>query len=181
MELTVKPRGTIRWNITGANPKEGAVYTGPIDLPGEAEMTVYVYAEDQTVGAARSFIIPRIDQKGPTIIKTQPAHLRKKLDFRGSSDTYSALGDLEPVHATLSDVSLTVGEGAKAITTRFGSDIPLHGRDIRPFIDRAREILNDQKADVVLRVNDVAFASGHDLESFAEKQKLELATGDIDQ
>ena len=181
VELTVKPRGTIRWNITGANPKEGAVYTGPIDLPGEAEMTVYVYAEDQTVGAARSFIIPRIDQKGPTIIKTQPAHLRKKLDFRGSSDTYSALGDLEPVHATLSDVSLTVGEGAKAITTRFGSDIPLHGRDIRPFIDRAREILNDQKADVVLRVNDVAFASGHDLESFAEKQKLELATGDIDQ
>jgi hypothetical protein len=181
VELTVKPRGTIRWNITAANPKEGAVYTGPIDIPGDAETTVYVYAEDQGVGAARNFIIPRLDQKGPTIVKTQPARLRKKLDFRGSTDTYAALVDLEAMRAALSDVSLTIGEGAKAITMRFGSDIALHGRYIRPFIDRSREILNDPKADVVLRVNDVAFNSGHDLETFAEKQRLDLAAGDIDQ
>ena len=133
------------------------------------------------MGAARKFIIPRVDQKGPTIIKSEAARLRKKLDFRGSSDTYGALQLLEPMHATLSDVSLTIGEGAKAITMRFGSDIPLHGRDIRPFIEKARETLNDDKADVVLRVNEVAFSSGHDLEVFAEKQRIEIGTGDVDQ
>ena len=181
VELTVKPRGVIRWNTTGANPKEGAVYGGPIDIPGDAETTVYVYAEDQGVGAARSFIIPRVAQKGPTIIKTQAARLRKKLDFRGSTDTYSALSSLEPMHATMADVSLTIGEGAKAITTRFGSDIPLRGNDLRPFIDRARQILDDPKADVVLRINDVTFMSGHDLEAFVEKHKIDIGTGDIDQ
>lgn len=181
VELTVKPRGMIRWNVTGANPKEGTVYAGAIDIPGDLETTLYVYAEDQGVGAARNFIIPRVDQKGPTIIKSEAARLRKKLDFRGSSDTYGALQLLEPMHATLSDVSLTIGEGAKAITMRFGSDIPLHGRDIRPFIEKARETLNDDKADVVLRVNEVAFSSGHDLEVFAEKQRIEIGTGDVDQ
>jgi hypothetical protein len=95
VELTVKPRGIIRWNTTGANPKEGAVYTGPIDIAGEAETAVYAYAEDQGVGAARNFTIPRFGQTGPSIVRTQPAHLRKKLDFRGSTETYAALVTLE--------------------------------------------------------------------------------------
>jgi len=36
-------------------------------------------------------------------------------------------------------------------------------------------------ADVVLRVEDVRFQSGHDLETFAEKQRLDVATGDVEQ
>jgi hypothetical protein len=182
VELTVKPRGTIRWNITGANPKEGAVYTGPIDIPGDAETTVYAYTEDQGVGAARSFTIPRADQSGPSIVKTQPARLRKKLDFRGSTETYAALVNLESVQATLAGgVSLTIGEGARAITTRFGSDTAIQGAVIRAFIDQARDALMNPTADVVLRVEDVHFQSGHDLETFAEKQRLDVMTGDVDQ
>ena len=33
--LDVKPRGEIRWNLDGTNVKEGKVYTGPIDIPGD--------------------------------------------------------------------------------------------------------------------------------------------------
>ena len=44
VELTVKPRGTIRWNTTGANPRDGEVYTGPIMLNGGGEITIYAYA-----------------------------------------------------------------------------------------------------------------------------------------
>jgi len=102
VEVTVKPPATIRWNTTGANPKEGAVYAGPIDIPGDAETTVYAYAEDQGVGAARNFTIPRADQTGPSIVKTEPARLRKKLDFRGSTETYAALVNFESLQATLS-------------------------------------------------------------------------------
>jgi hypothetical protein len=81
VELTVKPRGVIRWNTTGANPKEGQVYSSPIELPGDAEVTVYAYAEDGEVSTHRNFIIPKPDQSGPTIAKDKPAKLRKKLDF----------------------------------------------------------------------------------------------------
>lgn len=182
VELTVKPRGVIRWNTTGANPKEGAVYKGPIDIPGDAETTVYAYAEDQGVGHSRNFTIPRADQTGPSIVKTKPAHLRKKLDFRGSSETYAALANLESLQATLAGgVSLTIGEGARAITTRFGSDTAIQGAVIRAFIDEARNALMNPTADVVLRLEDVSFQSGHDLETFVEKQRLDVATGDVEQ
>ena len=182
VELTVKPRGTIRWNITGANPKEGAVYAGPIDIPGDAETTVYAYAEDQGVGAARNFTIPRAGQTGPSIVKTKPARLRKKLDFRGSTEAYAALANLESVQATFAGgVSLTIGEGARAITTRFGSDTAIPGAVIRTFIDAAREALMNPTADVVLRVEDMSFQSGHDLETFAEKQRLDVASGEVEQ
>jgi hypothetical protein len=182
VELTVKPRGIIRWNITGANPKEGAVYAGPIDIPGDAEATVYVYAEDQGVGSSRSFTIPRADQTGPSIVKSKAARLHKKLDFRGSTETYAALATLESLQVTLAGgVSLTIGEGAHSIVTRFGSETAIQGSVIRTFIDEARNALMNPTADVVLRVEDLSFQSGHDLETFAEKQKLDMSTGDVEQ
>jgi hypothetical protein len=182
VELTVKPRGAIRWNITGANPKEGAVYAGPIDLPGDAETTVYTFAEDQGVGAARNFTIPRVDHAGPSIVKTKPARLHKKLDFKGSTETFSALVTLEQLQAKLAGgVALTIGEGTQAVTTRFGSDTVIDGPAVRAFIDAARNALQNETADVVLRLEDVRFLSGHDLETFAEKQRIDIASGDVEQ
>jgi len=89
---------------------------------------------------------------------------------------------LESLQATLAGgVSLTIGEGARAITMRFGSDTIIQGDVIRRFIDEARNALMNSAADVVLRVEDVSFQSGHDLESFLEKQKLDVAPGEVQQ
>lgn len=182
IELTVKPRGVIRWNITGANPKEGSIYSGPIDLPGDSELAIYAYAEDSGVGATRSFAIPRADQTGPSIDKSRPARLRRKLDFRGSTDAFVALVEFEALQVTLTGgVSLSVGEGSAAITTRFGSDAAIHGSDLRRFIDAGREALQNPTADVVIRVEDLRFQSGHDLENFLEKHKLDAASGEVEQ
>ena len=182
VELTVKPRGVIRWNTTGANPKEGAVYTGPIDLRGDAETTIYTFAEDHGVGASRSFTIPRADQAGPSIDKSRPARLRKKLDFRGSTDTFAAIVQFEGLQVKLaSGVSLSVGEGSAAITTRFGSDATINAGDLRSFIEAGRNALQNPTADVLLRIEDLQFQSGHDLETFLEKQKLSAAAGEVEQ
>jgi hypothetical protein len=182
VELTVKPRGVIRWNTTGANPKEGTIYSGPIDLTGDSEVTIYVYAEDRGVPALRNFTIPRADQTGPSIDKSRPARLRKKLDFRGSTDTFAALVDFESREVALANgVALSVGEGSAAITTRFGSDATIHGSDLRKFITAAREALQNPTADVVLRIEDLQFQSGHDLEAFLAKHKLDAASGEVEQ
>ena len=182
VELSVKPRGTIRWNTTGANPKEGTVYAGPVELPGEAETTVYAYAEDEGVGATRPFVIPRADHAGPSIVKTKPARLRKKLEFKGSTEAFTALVHLEQLQAKLAGgVALTIGEGTQAVITRFGSDTVIDGLTVRAFIDAARNALQNETADVVLRLEDVRFLSGHDLETFAEKQKFDISAGDVDQ
>ena len=182
VELTVKPRGAIRWNTTGANPKEGVVYSGPIDLPGDAETVIYAYAEDHGVGAPRNFTIPRADQAGPSIDKSRPARLRKKLDFRGSTDTFAAIVQFEGLQVKLaSGVALTVGEGSAAITTRFGSDAKINAGDLRSFIEAGRNALQNPTADVLLRIEDLLFQSGHDLETFLEKQKLDAAAGEVEQ
>jgi hypothetical protein len=52
---------------------------------------------------------------------------------------------------------------------------------IRIFIDAARDALVNPGADVVLRLEEVQFLSGHDLETFLEKQKLNVATGEVEQ
>jgi hypothetical protein len=182
VELTIKPRGVIRWNTTGANPKEGTIYSGPIDVPGDSEVTIYAYAEDSGVGAARSFAIPRADQVGPSIDKSRPARLRRKLDFRGSTDAFVALVEFDALQVTLANgVSLSVGEGSAAITTRFGSDATIRAADLRRFIDAGREALQNPTADVVLRVEDLRFQSGHDLETFLEKHRLDAGSGEIEQ
>ncbi len=164
-------------------PKEGArSIQGPIDLPGDAETTIYTYAEDQGVGAARNFTIPRADQAGPSIDKSRPARLRKKLDFRGSTDAFGALVQFESLQVKLAGgVSLSVGDGSSAITTRFGSDATIQAADLRSFIDAGREALHNPAADVLLRIEDLLFQSGHDLETFLEKQKLDAAAGEVEQ
>lgn len=182
VELTVKPRGTIRWNVTGANPKEGQIYSGPIDLPGDNEITVYTYAEDRGVGATRSFTIPAAGHTGPSIDKSRPARLSKKMDFRGSTEAFAAIAQFESLQIKLANgVALSVGEGANAISTRFGSDAKISAADLLRFIEAGREALQNPTADVVLRIEDLLFQSGHDLETFLEKRKLSAAAGEVEQ
>jgi hypothetical protein len=48
----------------------------------------------------------------PSIVKTQPAHLQKKMDFRGSTETYAAPVKLESLQATLA-VAVSTGSGSE--------------------------------------------------------------------
>ena len=65
--------------------------------------------------------------------------------------------------------------------TRFGSDTVMDSPTVRAFIEAARNALQNETADVVLRLEDVKFLSGHDLETFAEKQRIDVAAGDVEQ
>ena len=182
VELTVVPRGTIRWNTTGANPREGQEYTDPIELEGDGEITVFAYADDEGVTTTRNFKIPAPDQKGPSVDKAKPAKLKKRLDFRGTADAFAAINSAKPMAVRLGGApSVTVGEGARSITTRFGSDTLVRAEDIESFITAARAALGNETADVVLTVHDLLFSSGHDLEAFLQKLGIELAAGEVEQ
>jgi hypothetical protein len=181
VELTVKPRGAIRWNTTGANPKDGQPYNGPIELSGTAEVTIYAYAEDQGESTQRSFIIPKPDQTGPTIDKAKPARLRKKLDFHDNARSFAALNTAKSVQARLGRVSVEIGQGAKNVVTRFGSESELSVERLEAFIAAARRALEDDAAEVKLSIGDVQFQSGHDLESLLTKLGVAVEAGEIEQ
>jgi hypothetical protein len=182
VELSVKPRGTIRWNTTGANPREGTPYAGPIELDGTAAVTIYAYAEDTGVTANRQFSIAAVDQKGPTIDKSKPAKLRRRVEFQGNSDAFSAINNAKAMSVKLSGgVSLTVGTGAKTVTTRFGADATISAVDVESFVAAARHALGDEAAEVLLRVEGLDFGSGHDLESFLHKLGIEPEAAEVEQ
>jgi hypothetical protein len=105
VELSVKPRGSIHWNTTGANPREGTPYGGSIELDGTAALTIYAYAEDAGVTTIRQFTIPAVDQKGPTIDKSKPAKLRRRVEFQGNSDAFSTINNAKAMSVKLRAVS----------------------------------------------------------------------------
>jgi len=182
VELTVKPRGHIRWNTTGTNPREGTPYTGPIALEGTAAVTIYAYAEDEGVSTTRNFTIPAIDQKGPAIDQTKPAKLRKRLSVQGNSETYTAINQSKALGVKLGgSISLTVGEGNRAITTRFGSDLMVTAENIEAAIAVARQTLGNEAAEVSLRIDEMQFASGHDLEAFLHKLEINPEPSEVEQ
>jgi hypothetical protein len=182
VELTVKPRGQIRWNTTGANPREGAVYNGPIELDSTEAVTIYAYAEDEGVCVNRNFTIPAIDQKGPAIDKTKPARLNKRVDFRGNAEAFKAINHAKALNVKLfGGVLLTVGNDTLSVTTRFGSDAVIKADDIEAFINAARLALGNETADVVLRIDDLEFGSGHDLETFLQRLCIEPMPGEVEQ
>ncbi len=182
VKLTVKPSGVIRWNTTGANPKEGQVYSGPIELSGDAEETIYAHAEDQGVNTQRSFVIPKPDQTGPTIDKTKPAKLRKKLDFHDNAQSFAAVNSAKGLQAQLRGVNVKIGAGAKNVMTRFGSESIISAEHMEAFIAAARQAIGDETAEVMLSVGEVQFQSGHDLEAYITKVGVgDVGVGEVEQ
>jgi hypothetical protein len=182
VELTVKPRGTIRWNATGANPRDGEVYNGPIMLNGGGEVTIYAYAEDQGVSTTRTFRIPAPGDDGLRIDEAKPARLRKHLDFRGTSHSFEAINGAKAADATLlGGTALTIGDGARSVSIRFGTETRVRPADIEAFISLSRQVLGNESADVVLNIKSLDFASGHDLEAFLTKSRIEVAAGEVEQ
>lgn len=181
VELTVKPRGTIRWNTTGANPKEGAVYQGPVELPADGEITIFACAEDNGVYATRSFLIPRPDRPDFALDKSRPAKLHRKLNYRGNNEAFTALNAAKALQMELGNVSVEIGEGARNVVTRFGSGTIIPAEHLDQFIATARKTIGDETAEVKISFSDLHFRSGHDLESFLAKLGLEIAAGEVEQ
>jgi urease accessory protein UreE len=67
------------------------------------------------------------------------------------------------------------------VSTRFGSSAVIKADDIEAFIAAARHALGNETADVILRIDDLEFASGHDLETFLQKLGIDPAPGEVEQ
>ena len=181
VELTVKPRGTIRWTTTGRTQSTAPSTTGRSSSPSEADVTIFAYAEDKGVSTSRNFLIPSAEQGSFAIDPTKPAHLRKKLHYRGNNEAFAALNTVKGLQVRLGNVSVEIGEGARNVITRFGSETVIAPEDLEQFIATARRAIGDDTAEVKLGFGDLRFSSGHDLETFLAKLGVEIGAGEVDQ
>lgn len=181
VELKVVPRGTIRYNLTGANAAEGEIYKSPIPIPDTA-VTVYCHAEDDGVSAKRNFEIPARGQKTFVIKKDKPAKLSERIQAASTVESFTLLKQAKDHKARLGGLKLEVGKGARSAVIRFGTDSRLEGDKLEAVIEAARTAIGDGAAEVTLDVTGgIFFAFGSDLEAFAGERGIELTAENVEQ
>ncbi|MCP5230244.1 anti-phage-associated DUF499 domain-containing protein [Accumulibacter sp.] len=181
VELTVVPRGEIRWNMSGANPKEGDIYNGPIEIEGSDEVTIYAYAEDKGVSVQKNFKIHKSDSPRQ-IEKDEPAVLRKTLTGDGIKASFELLKAAKANNdARLQEVSLTVGSGVESVRTRFGSGTAVTADIVEEAIEWARKAIGNNAADIQVSIKGVEFATGFDLEEFAKVLGEDIKPQEVEQ
>jgi hypothetical protein len=174
--LTVKPRGEIRWNIDGTNVKEGKIYGGPIEIPGEAETTLYVYAEDAGVSATKNFTIRAVTGGKAIIDPAKPALVPKKTKLATTADTFTTIKAGKKTNAVFGKgVVITVGKGDLNATTRFGPGTDLTSEAVENFVTAARAALGDESAEVEFAFGEFRFASGADLKEFLDETSAQIS------
>ena len=84
--LAARPEAGLRWNTTGINPKEGAVYDGsPIEIDGRQKTTLYVYAAKGGVSAQRTFTLDAVGAQ-KTIDENRPTKAKRDFQFASKGE-----------------------------------------------------------------------------------------------
>lgn len=173
--LDVRPRGTIRWNMDGTNAREGKIYTGPIEVPGNAECTLYTYAEDAGITVTKQFTIRAVTGGEATIDKTKPAIVLKRIKLPTTSDTFATLRAAKKSKVLFGHgVTITVGKGDSNAVTRFGPGTTLSAEALEKFIIGARAAISDEEADVEVGFGEMALESGQDLQDFLQEVEAQI-------
>jgi hypothetical protein len=178
VELFVAPRGTIRYTTDGTEPREGTLYTGPIDIGKEA-VTILVYAECEGLENKRTFKFAAAGSSDVLIAADQPATFKvsvpRKLD--SSAKAYEGIRVAKERGITFQHLSLQLGSSPKVIQVTLG-DMKIDAEFIEKTLTHLQSLL-EPDAPVVLSFKQVNTPSGHDLEQFAKALGIELKNEDI--
>ncbi|AVX31525.1 putative ATPase, AAA+ superfamily [Carboxydocella thermautotrophica] len=176
VELLVAPKGKLRYTLDGSEPREGTTYTGPFEI-GDGDTLVRAFAECDGLEAKSEFRFPARGQKGVLVDDVKPAQIvnLKKLDSRNK--TFSGLKEAKEKGICFENVTLTVGQGARAVQVMVG--------EIKVTADYIESILTtvlnqfDSATPVTMSFRKAHFASGHDLKRFAEALGIEIQQGEV--
>ena len=180
VELFVAPRGTIRYTLDGSEPREGMVCEGPVPI-GDDELLLRVFAAADGLESKADFRYPAKGKKGVQIDPVKPGRLvsrtGRKLDSR--TKTFEGLKRAAEKSATFEGIVLTVGQGTQMIGINVG-EIAVDAAFIEALLAKVLEKFTPDTP-ITMTFRKAHFASGHDLQGFAEKLGIELHLGDIEQ
>ena len=182
VSLTARPDAELRWNVTGINPKDGAVYDGsPIEIDGRQKSTLYVYASKGGVSAEKRFNFEAVGAT-KTIVDDKPAKAKRDFQFATKGEVLRVVrASKGKENVVFHGVSVTVGEGERSLRVRSGGDVSLTGQDIETIIEGLRGALGQADAEVQLRFLEVDFPDGHTMKDFATQVGIDIAVDDVEQ
>lgn len=180
--LTVKPRGKIRWNTDGTNPREGKPYAGPIQIDGGDETKIYAYAEDAGVETTKTFVIRPVKGGEIQVDLDRPAVIRKRLKIASTKDVFVMIGALKTARGKLrGSLSATVGQGDVNATTRFGPKTELSAEILERFLMAGRAALANEMAEVEVGFSEVGFPTGREMEEFVAVVGWDVQPNEVEQ
>lgn len=180
--LAARPEAELRWNVTGINPKDGAVYSGsPIEIDGRQKSTLYVYANKGGVSAEKRFNFDAVGAT-KTIVDDRPAKAKRDFQFATKGEVLRVVRATKgKERVSFHGVSVTVGEGERSLRVRSGSDVSLTGHDIETMIEGLRGALGAPDAEVQLRFREADFPDGYSLKDFATQVGIDIPVEDVEQ
>lgn len=180
--LAARPEAELRWNTTGINPKDGAVYEGnPIEIDGSQKTTLYVYAVKGGVDAQRTFTFDAVGAKR-TINNDLPTRAKRDFRFATKGEVLRVVrATKEKENVSFHGVSVTVGEGERSLQVRSGRDVALTGQDIETMIEGLRSALGQPDAEVQLRFREADFPDGYTMKDFATQVGIDIPVEDVEQ
>lgn len=180
VELLVAPRGTLRYSLDGREPRDGSGYTGPVNID-DGDVLLRAFAEAEGLETKADFRFPAKGKKGVQIDEVKPGrvvnHSGKKLDSR--MKTFSGLTQAKEKKVLFENVTLTVGQGARAVQLMVG-EISVDAGYLESILKTVLEKF-EATTPVTMKFCKAQFASGHDLKQFAESLGLDLQPGEVEQ
>ena len=171
VELLVAPRGEIRYTLDGSEPRNGALYEGPIAI-GHGEVLLRAFASADGIEAKEDFRFPAKGKEGVQIDETKPARLLSrsvyKLDSRAS--TFEGLKQAGNMGVQFEQITLDVGQGAQTARIMVG-ELRVDGAYLTQLLEKVLAKFPPDTP-VTMSFRKAHFASGHDLKQFCEKMGI---------
>ena len=181
VELRCTPAGELRYALDGTNPKEGALYSEPFEVPAKG-CTVGVAARAGEVEKIAKFKVPQLGDDRVIIDDTLPARIpdSKRVNI---DTTDKAFGIIQRFNARddvlMRGVQIVIGEGEHGVQLRF-NDRELTAAAIETAIGGIRDAIGEGQASVQIIIRGgVRFGDGFALKEFAETAGIALCTGDV--
>jgi hypothetical protein len=180
VELRCTPAGELRYSIDGTNPKEGARYEQPFEVPAKG-CTILVAARAGEVERIAKFPIP--ESGGAVAIDdAKPARIpeRKRVNIDTTDKAFGIIQRFKDRDDVLMrGVQILIGEGETGVQLRF-NDRQLTAAAIETAIRGVRQAIGDEQAGVqILIKGGIRFGDGFALKEFAEQAGIALAVGDV--
>jgi hypothetical protein len=180
VELSVAPRGEIRYTLDGSEPREGTVYNGAIAI-GDGDVLMRVFAEADNLETKKDFRFAAKGDRGVKVDPVKPSRLisrtGRKLDSRAK--TFEGLKQAKEKSVTFEGVAIAVGQGNQMIGVNVG-EIALDADFIEALLNKILEKFPPDTL-VTMTFRKGNFSSGHDLTDFASKLGIQLQVSDVEQ
>jgi hypothetical protein len=98
-----------------------------------------------------------------------------------TADSFRLINRARERQATLKGLTIEVGQGAKGVYSRLGTETEVSAETLEQLIKVMRLALGDEKAEVKITPQGISFQMGADLETFLRDLNLEVTQEEVEQ